>query len=109
MKRQIDFYTNIFIAILTLGPMIYCVVTGIRLWLKRPNSVKLAKIFLIINLCINLITVGLAIIGGDKLSNNIAYVARFIISFIIWYSYLSVSIRVRNTYSNIKEGSGATK
>ena len=76
----------------------YGIVVGIRLWLIRPNSLKQAKIFLIVSLCINLLIIAFSILMGESLSSKIRPTITSVI-LIIWWSYLRLSVRVRNTYS----------
>lgn len=81
---------------------------GIALWKKWPGAVGTAKKFLIIALVCSLLSAFLAFAWSTSLADEIRtdmmrqIILGLIQSFIffgIWYNYLRVSKRVRNTYS----------
>jgi hypothetical protein len=80
---------------------------GIALWKKWPGAVGTAKNFLIIALLCSLLSSFLALAWSTSLADEIRTgmmpeimlsVIQSFIFFGIWYSYLSVSKRVSNTY-----------
>jgi hypothetical protein len=79
-------------------PLVYGIMVGIRLWLILPNAVKHVKIYLIISLCINLLETGVTALESKGKSPNMLPVVRAIVSVIVWGSYFTTSIRVKNTY-----------
>jgi tetratricopeptide (TPR) repeat protein len=92
--------------VLCLIMVILSIRAGIALWTVKSNAVQTAKTFLIIFLGYSFIevilpfTAGLPSYATDAVV-PLAFVsvARSIISFSIWYSYLNVSKRVKATYS----------
>lgn len=85
--------------------MVLSIWSGISLLLIKPYAVKLAKIYFILFLINGIIQLFYPAIVGlnqefienmkdDLLKNTMTP----ILSFIIWYTYLSVSKRVKNTY-----------
>jgi len=97
-----DLLSSIIGAILTAGPLIYGIIIGIRLWLVKPNALKHAKIFLVVVLAINLLILAVSILMRSDSRQLFSTAIRSILPFIIWWSYLSRSIRVRNTYQTTK-------
>jgi hypothetical protein len=80
---------------------------GIALWNKWPGAVGTAKNFLIIALLLSLLSSFLGFAWSTNLADEIRTgmmpqiilgVIQSFIFFGIWYSYLSVSMRVSNTY-----------
>ena len=84
--------------VFSVVPVLYGIVTGIQLWLIRPNAVKYAKVYLIISLCVGLLEAGLIAIESEGRAPIILPTAKAIVPFIVWWTYLARSIRVRNTF-----------
>jgi hypothetical protein len=81
--------------------LLYSIYTGVQLWKIRPNAVKNAKQFFVINLllCLTLQPVmaqmlGVQFMNGDYLKS----VFGGILNIAIWYPYLLKSKRVMATY-----------
>jgi uncharacterized membrane protein len=78
---------------------------GLKLWEKKPNADKIAKIFLIVQLSLIIMILGIRLLMpfsiygyADTLKIIITGLIPAISYFIVWYLYLSYSRRVRNTY-----------
>jgi len=84
---------------------IFSIITGILLLQLRQNAVKIAKI-LLLTLLLYVIIIYLLqyiLLPSDitqvAVKHSIMYAVRNIVYFIIWYSYLNVSKRVKNTFN----------
>ncbi|MBW2132009.1 MAG: DUF2569 family protein [Deltaproteobacteria bacterium] len=99
-KSFVDFYNFI-----DVGFVIFSIYAGYSLWKRRYNAVKIAKIFLIAQL------VYLVVIWIDFYNSEFPNVIkiriyeelgsqtfRSVIVFIVWFSYLTLSKRVKATY-----------
>ena len=81
--------------------LLYSVYTGLQLWQVKPNAVENAKRFFVAYLVMG---VGLPIVTNRMLGipvvddEYVKSVVRTILSFAIWYTYLSKSKRVKATY-----------
>jgi hypothetical protein len=91
--------------LLSLGLMAFSIYAGMGLWSIRPGAVQMAKRYLLTFLGYLPISAVLPFMAGlPSAANNtmLAAVApgiiKGVIGFIIWYSYLNNSKRVRATY-----------
>ncbi len=80
---------------------------GLRLWVMTTKAVKIAKLFLITQLFLMLILIimrplmefSFAMDGNGILDVTKAFIP-YLLYFSVWYSYLSFSARVRQTYAD---------
>ncbi len=92
-------------AVFYFGLAAYSLITGIRVWILKPNAIRQAKIFLIVSLVVGLIS--LAIYAATTQTSDAATasgITRFlgvVGSFVIWWTYLTTSKRVRNTFVHV--------
>lgn len=93
-----EIYMSFFIY---FGLAIYGVVVGISLLRLKPYAVRKTKEFLLINLGTAII-ITIFFFSKEILSQVFL---RSIVSFTVWYSYLSFASRVKNTY-NLKSREG---
>ncbi len=91
--------------ILSLGIMAFSIYAGVALWTIRPGAVRTAKTYLWFFLGYTGVAAILPFTAGFPRSANDAMVAevaknslRSIIYFVIWYTYLNKSKRVKATY-----------
>ena len=77
------------------------ILTGIFLWTKKPYAVKFAKVFLITQFIVNIVS--------SFVLSDFSYIVQKTIYFIIWISYLYKSERVKQVYGNLKEKSKGTQ
>jgi hypothetical protein len=91
--------------ILSSFVMFFSIRAGIALWKIAPNAVKTAKNYLLIYLGYSAIAVFLPYMAGlpsyandEMLPETLLGIFRTLIYFGIWYSYLNVSVRVKETY-----------
>jgi hypothetical protein len=79
---------------------VYALVTGILIFAKRPNAIYDAKTFLIVALCLNVVT---SIFVLARTQNGTALILPIwsLAYFVIWWQYLSRSVRVKNTFPRI--------
>ena len=82
----------------SVAPFGYGIFAGIMLWLVRPKAVRHAKTYLIISLCTALLESGLAVIESKGHLPSFFEPVTAIASFVIQWTYLLQSRRVRNTY-----------
>ena len=80
---------------------------GLQLWEVKPGAVKIAKIFLIIQLSLTFIVAAIRLFiifpivaSEHSFSVIIKILIPSLLHFSLWYLYLSKSRRVHNTYSN---------
>jgi len=99
---QMVFYADALLSVLII---ILCIRAGISLWTIRPNAVKIAKNFLLIYLGYLVIAAFLPFLAGLPAEANKVMmpeitksILRGLIYVAIWYLYLSVSKRVKQTY-----------
>lgn len=81
--------------------LLYSIYTGVQLWKIRPNAVKNAKQFFVINLllCLTLQPVMAQMLGVQVVNEDyLKSVAAGILNIAIWYPYLLKSKRVMATY-----------
>lgn len=103
--------TYVYIESISLIPLIVLSIwSSISLLLIKPYAVKITKIFFIIFLFRGIVQNLFPEIAGldTFLKKEMAYgmsvnTASAILSFGIWFTYLSLSKRVKNTYSNSKQ------
>jgi hypothetical protein len=82
-------------------------VTGIRLWLVRRGAVRMAKLWLLMNLCLNVSYFFLwLILFSHTRTDSVAKVAWDhivgpLVPFFLWNTYLEHSKRVRDTYREV--------
>ena len=99
----------------------FSVYAGVQLWRRRAGAVKLAKEYLVLLLLYSLLASGLPFLAdlpaesrGAMLSGALRDVGRTAFYVAIWYSYLTRSVRVRNTFPDVvaaqvqRTGAGAT-
>ncbi|MGH8551018.1 MAG: DUF2569 family protein, partial [Methylococcales bacterium] len=93
--------------ILSAVLMIFSVNAGLALWRVQPEAVQLAKRFLLVVLAYQAVAVVLVFmmvpttVSSNRLADAIVpEIARALFYFTVWYSYLSVSKRVRATYTS---------
>jgi len=107
-------------SLINISIVLYVVVTvlsvraGIALWKIKPRAVKIAKNYLLILFVYSIISILLTLMTKQISEEKIDLIAdvdksqiRPLISFVIWYWYLSVSKRVKATYSNHTSPEGA--
>lgn len=90
--------------LITLIFIIWAIVVGILLYKKHHSAVKWAKEFLLIDLATNLLFLGLSFWALTEAELDLILYDTFrgIVYFTIWFSYLSKSERVKNTYHDRK-------
>lgn len=74
---------------------------GTRLWSIRPNAVRTAKIYLVVQMLVGLIVPGAvaAVVSAPGAASEVIRTAfHGILYFAIWYPYLCKSERVKATY-----------
>jgi hypothetical protein len=111
IAQDIAFYYPRFMTItiidlvLGVGLMIFSIYAGVLLWRVKPNAVRMAKRYLIIFIIYAIISSVLPLMVGfeDKIVASMAGalikgLAGSIVYFGIWYSYLTISKRVKATY-----------
>ena len=97
----------VFDKVLALGIMCFSIYVGVRLWSKQQGAVKTAKIYLIVFFLHGVITGFLPFMA--ELPNNSVVLSQVSIDAfqsvmssgtfsLVWYSYLSKSRRVKNTF-----------
>jgi hypothetical protein len=74
---------------------IYGIICGISLWQIKPDAVRFAKIYLGAFLSISLLQTLIAIVNKEETGSDLLRAFLFVGT---WYSYLTNSVRVRNTY-----------
>ena len=94
--------------LLGIGLMTFSIYAGIGLWRIRPGAVRTAKLYLLCSLGVKIIGVIVAcmvtvVIHQIELDykekyGSVAIIVGSLLSFTIWYSYLSRSKRVKATY-----------
>ena len=82
------------------GLAIWSLIIGIAIWNKKENAVIWAKEFLIVSLVLGVIFTFISFDLYTIEEQDILFVELFrsIVFFTIWFSYLSVSKRVKNTF-----------
>ena len=92
-------------SVLSIGLVAFSIFAGISLWMIRPNAVKIAKIWLFSFLAYSILIIFLPYAAGlpssalnDMIGQVIVETIRSLVFFGIWFSYLLVSTRVRQTY-----------
>lgn len=94
------------LALISIGFAVWAVVVGISLWRKNKNAVIRTKEFLLAYLSFGIISVIVgAVLGGysadpELLASDSISLVRAIGYFAIWFSYLNVSKRVKNTFKD---------
>jgi hypothetical protein len=85
--------------------MAFSIYAGLGLWRIRPGAVRTAEIYLLCFLCYQGIAAVLPFLAGFPASANHALteavyrnLARSLLYFGVWYSYLNKSERVKATY-----------
>lgn len=92
------------LVLINIGFAVWAVVVGILLWGKKQNAVVRTKEFLMAYLVFNIVSVIVgAVLGGyssdpDLLYSDFGGLIRTVVYFAIWFSYLNVSVRVKNTF-----------
>ena len=96
------------LALISVGFAVWAVIVGISLWRKSPQAVIRTKEFLITYLAFAIVSMIVGIIFiSDLLADDIfiedsVNLIRYIVYFGIWFSYLNVSKRVKNTFKERK-------
>ena len=90
-------------ALLFIGLIGFTIYTIFSLIKLRPNAVSLAKMLLILTFTTNLLLVVFTSISGEEIPesafiDSASLIFRSLIFSVIWFWYLSVSKRVKNTY-----------
>jgi len=92
--------------VISIPLMLFSIFTGVMLLQLRKNAVKIAKIYLLVMLAYSIISAIMPFVVGlpSKITQTIFsdIVKDFVRSlgyFVIWYSYLNVSKRVKNTFT----------
>lgn len=85
-----------FLALLALA--VYSLVTGIRIWMRRPDAIRQAKIYLILQLSLSLVAAVVTAAGGGSMERPRVILVTAAAFFAIWWLYLSYSRRVRSTF-----------
>jgi len=92
--------------VLSVGLMIFSIYAGVLLWRVKPNAVRIAKRYLIIFIIYAIVSSVLPLMAGlpDKIveamiGELIKGLVKSIVYFVIWYSYLTISKRVKATYN----------
>jgi hypothetical protein len=92
---------------LSITLMILSIRAGMALWNIKPGAVRIAKKYLLLFLGYSVIALFLPFMAGLPSESNDAMVPEIvkgafqsILYFGIWYSYLSISKRVLNTYND---------
>lgn len=94
--------------LIQIGLAIWGIVVGILLWTKKSQAVIRTKEYLLSYLCLNIFFVIFALfLGGYSSDSNLLVsdsmaALRTIIYFSIWFSYLNMSKRVKNTFKERK-------
>lgn len=89
---------------LSLGLAAFGVYAGIGLWRIRPGAVRVAKVYLACCVLYQLATIAILLAGMPSETHEamapdmVKDLARSLVFFGIWYSYLNKSVRVKNTY-----------
>ena len=98
-------FYNIITIVIMLFISIFSFFAGLKLWVEKPRAEKTAKIFLLTQLSLVIIIIGIRLIvpsSFDIYTSAFKTIITGLISsisyFIIWYLYLTYSRRVRNTY-----------
>jgi hypothetical protein len=103
-KRQI-LWTVFVVMCLAIATVAF--VTGIRLWLVRRGAVRMAKLWLLMNLCLRVSYFFLwLILFSHARTDPVAKVAwdhivNPLVPFLLWNAYLEHSKRVRDTYREV--------
>lgn len=104
------FFITVIDIILTVVLMSFSIYAGVKLWRVRQGAVQTAKKYLFCFLAYQVVAAVLPFMAGLPAAANNAMIAevakdifRGIIYFVIWYSYLNTSQRVRATYEKAKE------
>jgi hypothetical protein len=94
-------------ALLNLVFVAFSIYTGVCLWRIRPGAVRTAKTFLVCYLWYCMISYGLLFTAGLPSAINVTLAAQLrkqvvkdLLYFLIWYSYLNRSKRVKATYES---------
>ena len=96
------------LALISIGFGVWAIIVGIALWRKNPKAVVWAKEFLLSYLIFSIVSIIVgAILGGyssdpELLAEDSVSLIRAIGYFAIWFSYLNVSKRVKNTFKERK-------
>ncbi|MBR9683577.1 DUF2569 domain-containing protein [Candidatus Woesearchaeota archaeon] len=95
---------DLFSLLLVFGLAIWSIAVGIAIWNKKRRAIIWAKEFLIVSLVISIVFTFLYFGLYTLEEQNILLVDLFrsLISFGIWFSYLNVSKRVKNTFKKTK-------
>ena len=105
-------YTNtsvqyIFAAVVlpTVALMLFSMYCGIQLWMVKKGAVEVTKIFLITYMVVNTLSLFIVFSGGftpesfNILTSKLLFpYVQSCIFFGVWFSYLNMSKRVKNTY-----------
>jgi|SRR5579862_635070 len=103
-KREVlwTVYVIMFLTLPAVG-----IVTGLRLWLVRRRAVRMAKLFLLLMLCMHVSYFSLwLVLFWHARTDSVAKVAwdhvlTPLIPFCVWSAYLANSKRVRDTYREV--------
>jgi hypothetical protein len=90
---------------LSIGLMVFSIYAGIALWNIRPGAVKIAKKYLLVFLGCSILAIFIPFMAGLPSKANKTMIGEFVkgairslFYFVIWYSYLNKSKRVKTTY-----------
>ncbi len=100
-----SWHYDIFLLVTMILLAIFSFYAGYRLWNTRPKAVKIAKVFLVFQLSLTSLFYVIRLFMPFRLGGNenifrdlINFLIPSLLNFILWYLYLSKSIRVQNTY-----------
>ena len=93
--------------LINVGITIFGVVAGIKLWIKKPNAVRITRIFLTTLLLFNiyggLLVFLIGLLTQSVFGSYLQELVGAVIYFFVWNSYFIKSKRVKTTFKTEKE------
>jgi len=83
--------------------LVLAISAGSGLQRIKPKAVQKAKQFFIINLCFQVLFTLILMGQLSEVGSGACVLVKPVIGFLIWYLYLTKSVRVRNTYPDIDD------